>query len=114
MSFEIIERRHPVVEKSLSNDTKSFIHNNCTLSEANRIWLITGPNTSGKSTFLRQNALIAILAQIGSFVPAKSAKIGIVDKIFSRIGAEGDLQAGQSIFMVEMLETSDILAQSTS
>ncbi|WP_342268034.1 DNA mismatch repair protein MutS [Candidatus Tisiphia endosymbiont of Empis tessellata] len=113
LSFEIIEGRHPVVEQSLSNDKKSFIHNNCTLSEANRIWLITGPNMSGKSTFLRQNALIAILAQIGSFVPAKSAKIGIVDKIFSRIGAGDDLQAGQSTFMVEMLETSAILAQST-
>ncbi|WP_341749606.1 DNA mismatch repair protein MutS [Candidatus Tisiphia endosymbiont of Sialis lutaria] len=113
LTFEIIKGRHPVVEQSLLCDKKSFIDNNCTLSESNRIWLITGPNMAGKSTFLRQNALIAILAQIGSFVPATSAKIGVVDKIFSRIGAGDDLQAGQSTFMVEMLETSAILAQST-
>ncbi|WP_341756757.1 MULTISPECIES: DNA mismatch repair protein MutS [unclassified Candidatus Tisiphia] len=113
LTFEIIKGRHPVVEQSLLNDKKSFIDNNCTLSEANRIWLITGPNMSGKSTFLRQNALIAILAQIGSFVPATTARVGVVDKIFSRIGAGDDLQAGQSTFMVEMLETSAILAQST-
>jgi len=114
LNFEIIGGRHPVVEQSLSNIQKSFVHNNCTLSQNNRIWLITGPNMSGKSTFLRQNALIAILAQIGSFVPATIAKIGIVDKIFSRVGAGDDLQSGQSTFMVEMLETSAILAQSTN
>ncbi len=113
LNFEIIAGRHPVVEQSLFTNKKSFIKNNCTLSQNNRIWLITGPNMSGKSTFLRQNALIAILAQIGSYVPASSAKIGVVDKIFSRIGAGDDLQAGQSTFMVEMLETSAILAQST-
>lgn len=113
LSFEIIGGRHPVVERSLSKDQKSFVQNNCTLSQSDRIWLITGPNMSGKSTFLRQNAIIAILGQIGCFVPATLAKIGIVDKIFSRIGAGDDLQAGQSTFMVEMLETSAILAQST-
>lgn len=113
LDFEIIGGRHPVVEQSLMQNSKSFIHNNCILSQTNRIWLITGPNMAGKSTFLRQNALIAILAQTGCFVPAISAKIGVIDKIFSRIGAGDDLLRGQSTFMVEMLETSAILAQST-
>ncbi len=113
LGFEITGGRHPVVERSLAKDQKGFVENNCSLSQNNRIWLITGPNMAGKSTFLRQNAIIAILAQIGCFVPAISAKIGVVDKIFSRIGAGDDLQAGQSTFMVEMLETSAILAQST-
>ncbi|WP_341764406.1 DNA mismatch repair protein MutS [Candidatus Tisiphia endosymbiont of Beris chalybata] len=114
LNFEIISGRHVVVEQSLLRKNKPFIGNNCTLSATNRIWLITGPNMAGKSTFLRQNAIIAILAQIGSFVPVSSAKIGIVDKIFSRIGAGDDLQAGSSTFMVEMLETSGILAQATA
>lgn len=113
LNFEIIGGRHPVVERSLAKDQKNFVQNNCTLSQNDRIWLITGPNMSGKSTFLRQNAIITIIAQIGCFVPAIAAKIGVVDKIFSRIGAGDDLQAGQSTFMVEMLETSAILAQST-
>jgi len=113
LSFEIIDGRHPVVERAIYCDGKSFIKNNCILSMDNRIWLITGPNMAGKSTFLRQNAIIAILAQIGSFIPAKSAKIGIIDKIFSRIGTSDDLLKGQSTFMVEMLETSAILAQAT-
>ncbi|MCC8417739.1 MAG: DNA mismatch repair protein MutS [Rickettsia endosymbiont of Bryobia graminum] len=113
LDFEIIGGRHIVVEQSLLNNTKSFVSNDCILSETDRIWLITGPNMAGKSTFLRQNAIIAILAQIGSFVPASKAKIGIVDKIFSRIGAGDDLQSGQSTFMLEMLETSAILSQST-
>ena len=79
-----------------------------------RIWLITGPNMAGKSTFLRQNAIIAILAHIGSFVPAATATIGVIDKIFSRVGAGDDLTKVQSTFMVEMIETSAILSQSTN
>ncbi|CAA14759.1 DNA MISMATCH REPAIR PROTEIN MUTS (mutS) [Rickettsia prowazekii str. Madrid E] len=113
LSFDIVKGRHPVVEAALRKTSKSFVYNDCHLSEAERIWLITGPNMAGKSTYLRQNAIITIIAQIGSFVPAKSAKIGVVDKIFSRIGAADDLIKGQSTFMAEMLETSAILAQST-
>ncbi|WPY00145.1 DNA mismatch repair protein MutS [Candidatus Trichorickettsia mobilis] len=113
-SFVVNAGRHPVVERSQNINSKSFTHNDCVLSEQNRIQLLTGPNMSGKSTFLRQNAIITILAQIGSFVPASFAKIGIVDKIFSRIGSGDDLFKGQSTFMVEMLETSAILAQATS
>jgi DNA mismatch repair protein MutS len=113
INFAITKGRHPVVEQSLAIHNKSFVNNNCSLSDENRIWLITGPNMAGKSTFLRQNALIAILAQIGSYVPASDAEIGVVDKIFSRIGAGDDLQTGQSTFMVEMLETSAILTQAT-
>ena len=111
--FSIIGGRHPVVERVLAKSNDCFIQNDCQLSMDERIWLITGPNMAGKSTFLRQNALISILAQIGSFVPAVSAEIGIVDKIFSRIGAGDDLGRGQSTFMLEMLETSAILAQAT-
>ncbi len=113
ISFEVIGGRHAVVENSLKSNSKAFVSNDCLLYEDRRIWLITGPNMSGKSTFLRQNAIITILAQIGSFVPANSAKIGVVDKIFSRIGSGDDLIKGQSTFMVEMLETSAILAQAT-
>src|SRR5262249_59230439 len=80
-------------------------------SEAGRIWLLTGPNMAGKSTFLRQNALITILAQMGSFVPAKHAHIGVVDRLFSRVGAADDLARGRSTFMVEMVETAAILNQ---
>ncbi len=111
--FEIKEGRHPVVEKSLKKNREDFICNDCHLELDERVWLLTGPNMAGKSTYLRQNAIIAILAHIGSFVPAVSAKIGIVDKIFSRIGAGDDLNKGQSTFMLEMLETSAILAQAT-
>jgi DNA mismatch repair protein MutS len=111
--FEIIEGRHPVVEDSLKKNHEAFISNDCTLLGNDRIWLITGPNMAGKSTFLRQNAIIAILAHIGCFVPAKKAGIGVIDKIFSRIGSGDDLTKGQSTFMVEMLETSAILAQGT-
>ena len=113
IGFEIIGGRHPVVERSLKKSNESFIHNDCKLSMDERVWLITGPNMAGKSTYLRQNAIITILAHIGSYVPAQSAKIGVVDKIFSRIGAGDDLNKGQSTFMLEMLETSSILAQSS-
>jgi DNA mismatch repair protein MutS len=115
-SFIIEGGRHPVVEQALSRDGTSFVANNCDLSpppdmDAGRIWLITGPNMAGKSTFLRQNALIAILAQMGSFVPAKRAQIGVVDRLFSRVGAADDLARGRSTFMVEMVETAAILNQ---
>lgn len=111
--FEIKGGRHPVVEKSLKKSRENFVRNDCNLEFDGRVWLLTGPNMAGKSTYLRQNAIISILAQIGSFVPAESAKIGMVDKIFSRIGAGDDLNKGQSTFMLEMLETSSILAQAT-
>ena len=113
-NFEVRGGRHPVVERFLKSNNESFTKNDCHLNENKRIWLITGPNMAGKSTFLRQNAIIAILAHIGSFVPAVSATIGLVDKIFSRVGAGDDLTKGQSTFMVEMLETSAILSQSTN
>ena len=91
----------------------SFISNDCILNESDYIWLITGPNMAGKSTYLRQNALIVIMAQAGLYVPAKEANIGIFDKIFSRVGASDDLAKGQSTFMIEMIETSAILNTST-
>jgi DNA mismatch repair protein MutS len=103
--------RHPVVELALrQQDGSSFVSNDCNLS-SDRIWLLTGPNMAGKSTFLRQNALIALLAQIGCFVPAKRADIGLVSQIFSRVGASDDLARGRSTFMVEMVETAAILNQ---
>ncbi|MDY0881867.1 DNA mismatch repair protein MutS [Dongia soli] len=111
-SFRIEAGRHPVVEAALRrNQSGSFVGNDCDLAPEKRLWLITGPNMAGKSTYLRQNALIAILAQIGSFVPAKSAEIGIVDRLFSRVGAADDLARGRSTFMVEMVETAAILNQ---
>jgi DNA mismatch repair protein MutS len=114
LKMDIVEGRHPVVEKTLkSNDSQTFTPNNCDLDENNRVWLLTGPNMAGKSTFLRQNALIVIMAQMGSFVPAKKVHIGIVDRVFSRVGASDDLARGRSTFMVEMVETSAILNQST-
>ena len=114
--FIIEGGRHPVVEQALSRDGTPFVANDCDLSPpqntgAGRIWLITGPNMAGKSTFFRQNALIAILAQMGSFVPAKHAHIGVVDRLFSRVGAADDLARGRSTFMVEMVETAAILNQ---
>jgi len=111
MDFEIIDGRHPVVEAVMKKEASgNFIGNSCKLSSKDdRIWLLTGPNMAGKSTFLRQNALIAIMAQMGSFVPAKSAKIGVINKIFSRVGASDDLARGRSTFMVEMVETAAIL-----
>ncbi|MBI1493982.1 DNA mismatch repair protein MutS [Rhodobacteraceae bacterium MYP1-1] len=112
--FDITGGRHPVVEAALrqQGDTP-FIANNCQFeaSDGAAIWLLTGPNMSGKSTFLRQNALIALLAQAGSFVPATSAKLGLVSQLFSRVGASDDLARGRSTFMVEMVETAAILNQ---
>ncbi|MCT6887567.1 DNA mismatch repair protein MutS [Bartonella apis] len=117
LDFEIVAGRHPVVEQALRKQAKEpFVANNCDLSPKNgakygAIWLLTGPNMGGKSTFLRQNALIAIMAQMGSFVPAGSAHIGVVDRLFSRVGAADDLAHGRSTFMVEMVETATILNQ---
>ncbi len=113
LAFDICEGRHPVVENALSRQGEKFMPNNCDLGKGQHLWLLTGPNMAGKSTFLRQNALIAILAQIGSFVPATSAHIGVIDKCFSRVGASDDLARGRSTFMVEMVETAAILNQST-
>ena len=112
-TLEIIDGRHPVVEKQMSSSEHTFIANDCVLNNDDFIWLITGPNMAGKSTYLRQNALIVIMAQAGLFVPAKEANIGIFDKIFSRVGASDDLAKGQSTFMIEMIETSLILNTST-
>ncbi|HZQ40838.1 MAG TPA: DNA mismatch repair protein MutS, partial [Rhizomicrobium sp.] len=117
LGFKISRGRHPVVEAALwSDNARGFVPNDCDLSPnaKGRLWLVTGPNMAGKSTFLRQNALIAILAQMGSFVPAESAHIGIVDRLFSRVGAGDDLAAGRSTFMVEMVETAAILNQATA
>jgi DNA mismatch repair protein MutS len=116
LAFVIEGGRHPVVEQALARDGTPFVANNSDLSppeavNAGRIWLITGPNMAGKSTFLRQNALIAIMAQTGSYVPAKAAHIGVVDRLFSRVGAADDLARGRSTFMVEMVETAAILNQ---
>ena len=112
LAFEIVGGRHPVVEAALARDhTGSFVPNDCDLGPARRLWLVTGPNMAGKSTFLRQNALIALLAQIGSYVPAKAAHLGVVDRLFSRVGAADDLARGRSTFMVEMVETAAILNQ---
>ena len=138
LAFEIRGGRHPVVEQALDTSRAgAFIENDCILGLAPagdglapsghalepppgfddapdaRIWLVTGPNMAGKSTFLRQNALIALMAQIGSFVPARSAHIGVIDRLFSRVGASDDLARGRSTFMVEMVETAAILNQST-
>ena len=112
LAFEIEGGRHPVVEAALSAENATgFVANDCALSPERRLWLVTGPNMAGKSTFLRQNALIAIMAQIGSYVPADSAHIGVVDRLFSRVGAADDLARGRSTFMVEMVEAAAILNQ---
>lgn len=127
LGFAIEAGRHPVVEQALKRNGEPFIANACDLSPvpppyppplagegrvgAGQLWLLTGPNMAGKSTFLRQNALIALLAQIGSFVPATRARIGIIDRLFSRVGAADDLARGRSTFMVEMVETAAILNQ---
>ncbi len=118
-AFDIREGRHPVVEAALASAQEGgFVANDCRLEDdpdpdsgVGRIWLITGPNMAGKSTFLRQNALIAVLAQMGSYVPAAAAHIGLVDRLFSRVGAADDLARGRSTFMVEMVETAAILNQ---
>jgi DNA mismatch repair protein MutS len=114
-SFAVTGGRHPVVEAALRRSGGGFVANDAELSadgaEARPLWLLTGPNMAGKSTFLRQNALIAMLAQTGSFVPAAAARIGVVDALFSRVGAADDLARGRSTFMVEMVETAAILNQ---
>lgn len=112
VNFCIIGGRHLVVENALAKTSNSaFIANDCSLDPDDRLWLITGPNMAGKSTFLRQNALMVVLAQMGCFVPAKTAQIGVVDRLFSRVGASDDLAHGRSTFMVEMVETAAILNQ---
>ncbi|WP_025294375.1 DNA mismatch repair protein MutS [Sphingomonas sanxanigenens] len=111
--LEIEGGRHPVVEASLARAGDRFVANDCKLSPERRLWLVTGPNMGGKSTFLRQNALIAVLAQAGSYVPAARARLGLVDRLFSRVGASDNLARGRSTFMVEMVETAAILAQAT-
>jgi DNA mismatch repair protein MutS len=105
--------RHPVVEDALRREGQPFVANDCCLSESDRLWLVTGPNMGGKSTFLRQNALIVILAQAGGYVPAQSATLTLVDRLFSRVGASDNLAKGRSTFMVEMVETAAILSQAT-
>ena len=119
MAFHVVAGRHPVVEQALRRQSEGpFVANDCDLSPSEdategAIWLLTGPNMGGKSTFLRQNALIAVLAQMGCFVPAGSAHVGIVDRLFSRVGASDDLARGRSTFMVEMVETAAILNQAS-
>ncbi len=120
LAFDVVAGRHAVVEQMLRrNASDPFVANDCNIGAApdadqGKIWLLTGPNMGGKSTFLRQNALIVILAQMGSFVPAGSARIGVVDRLFSRVGAADDLARGRSTFMVEMVETAAILNQAGS
>ncbi|MBA2126363.1 DNA mismatch repair protein MutS [Hyphomicrobium methylovorum] len=128
VAFEIRGGRHPVVQQALARSGgAAFIENDCVLGRSGeelapeaaalpdaRIWLVTGPNMAGKSTFLRQNALIAVMAQMGSYVPARSAHIGVVDRLFSRVGASDDLARGRSTFMVEMVETAAILNQASA
>ena len=112
-AIEIAGGRHPVVEAALAKAGERFVANDCRLAPDDRLWLIGGPNMGGKSTFLRQNALIVLLAQAGCFVPASSARIGLVDRLFSRVGASDNLARGRSTFMVEMVETAAILSQAT-
>ncbi len=113
LTFEIKGARHPIVESALKRDSQTFVPNDCDLNDTQRLWLLIGPNMAGKSTYLRQNALIVVLAQSGSYVPTASAHIGIVDRLFSRVGASDDLARGRSTFMVEMVETAAILNQAT-
>lgn len=113
LNFRIQKGRHPIVEGALSHSTDHFEPNDCDLGSVQRLWLMTGPNMAGKSTFLRQNALMVIMAQMGAFIPADEAHIGLVDRLFSRVGAADDLAKGQSTFMVEMVETATILNQAT-
>ncbi len=111
--LEISAGRHPVVEAALAQAGERFVANDCALSDADRLWLVGGPNMGGKSTFLRQNALIVLMVQAGGFVPAKAARIGLVDQLFSRVGASDNLARGRSTFMVEMVETAAILSQAS-
>ncbi len=111
--LEVEGGRHPVVESALAASGGRFVANDCTLAPQDRLWLIGGPNMGGKSTFLRQNALIVLLAQSGAFVPASRAVVGLVDRLFSRVGASDNLARGRSTFMVEMVETAAILTQAT-
>lgn len=111
--LDIEAGRHPVVEDALRRDGQPFVANDCSLTGADRLWLVTGPNMGGKSTFLRQNALIVLLAQTGSYVPARAATLSLVDRLFSRVGASDNLARGRSTFMVEMVETAAILSQAT-
>ena len=110
--LKLREARHPVVEQCIPNGER-FVPNDCHFKREENIWIVTGPNMSGKSTFLRQVALCVLLAQIGSFVPATEASVGIVDRIFTRIGAQDEIHSGQSTFMVEMVETANILHHAT-
>jgi DNA mismatch repair protein MutS len=115
LTFSVKAGRHPVVEAALKRAaSQGFVANDCEFKPGQLLWLLTGPNMAGKSTFLRQNALIAVLAQMGGYVPAESARIGVVDRLFSRVGAADDLARGRSTFMVEMVETAAILNQATS
>ena len=111
--FTIEGGRHPVVEAALKSAGEPFVANDCDLSgligEGGRIAVVTGPNMAGKSTYLRQNALIALVAQMGAYVPAAHAHVGVIDRLFSRVGAADDLARGRSTFMVEMVETAAIL-----
>ncbi len=112
--LEIEAGRHPIVERALGEAGERFVANDLSMGAHDRLWLITGPNMGGKSTFLRQAALIAVLAQAGSFIPATRAKLGIVDRLFSRVGASDNLARGRSTFMVEMVETAAILSQASA
>ena len=113
--FDVRGGRHPVVEAALrSTSDTPFVANDCLMDDTTKLILMTGPNMAGKSTYLRQNAVIILLAQMGSYVPSSSAHIGVVDRIFSRVGAADDLAAGRSTFMVEMVETAAILHQATA
>ncbi|MFQ5534499.1 MAG: DNA mismatch repair protein MutS [Sphingomonadales bacterium] len=112
LNFDIRGGRHPVVEAALeSAQDGRFVPNDCNLGAERKLWLVTGPNMAGKSTFLRQNAVIAVMAQMGSYVPAEHAHIGVIDRLFSRVGAADDLARGRSTFLVEMIETAAILNQ---
>lgn len=111
--LRVTSGRHPVVETALAASGERFVANDCALADDDRLWLIGGPNMGGKSTFLRQNALIVLLAQSGAFVPALGAVVGLVDRLFSRVGASDQLARGRSTFMVEMVETAAILSQAT-
>lgn len=112
-NYHVINGRHPTVEMGLLNAGRNFVPNNVIFDDTQHLHVITGPNMSGKSSLLRQTALIAILAQVGAFVPADRVELGLVDKVFSRVGAKDDLYRDRSTFMVEMLESAEILRRAT-